>query len=1245
MRRGVTVFLAVASLAGCKRDVEIPPKPSVDALGVVPAFQSAAPRQSLQFAGAGGVAPYLFAFAQGGQLSGTDASLDPSGVYTAGSAGSAQDVLEVTDALGTKAIATVSVGQRIAITPAFTGVVPGGRISFQATGGSGNYVFAGGAAASGASVTPEGVYVAGSVGDVVDTVLVGDLYGAFAKAEVLVGARLQLYRSETRAVAPHETVAFIALGGQPPYTFSVAVKGSGPDARIDATGGVYVAGTRSADPDPDAVTTDVVRVTDSASGQPQSATLELPVGPRLRLRLASTQVFPGVVAQLAAGGGKPPYTFGFAPRVRAVAGDPATDPDRTRGGNGGNRSRGSVNAFSGEYVPGFSPGAIDFVQVTDATGAPAAILEGPPVGGVPFAIGNGVEGCVVADLNGDRSQDVVFAIGGDGSSKFTVGELLDTGTPVLQSYFTRRDPSATAIPSDFGGTGRDRIVMLGGDQRCSGGFCPALDVWSVTPNFAGQLSEEQVLGGEPEQWTTVLNDPAFQNGSGTAYHQLTRNYGIRNGTARYEAAAATWRFYAPGQISDTIQTASFSPGQSLCADSGPWDPTDAWLTRIDWAVGAARPAAPACLRVKSFCPACDGSNYQSAMGLAVGDFDGNGKTDLAWILQTDDRNRLASGAAGAKLHVAFGTAASDPTGLTTLYPASGQKSGWPGVGYSFELDSTSSDTRLAVVRPPPGSPPGTADALLVRLREDSTGRGRLFLVRDPAQPWVGPLPGAGASDVDGVRGYAPAPGAPTSWVSWNGNDGVLSGFGVALAPALAFGPVSTTAVFPFAVNTVCLPDVNADGAPDLVAASDNGATAQLVIGDGTLGAATTGTFGAQTHQRGGVFPLAVGDLDGDGFGDAVVANQGTGMSVLWGGGGMLAWGEQLSPAPVGALTLADYYGEGRPSVLYQEKSGRFGKLRSRGDGTFDPAEALTGYSGTGGAAGSHFFIWPAALGTSEAGPDAFAITKNGGFAALLVQNGQVVEVTPKPVPALDPNHTNTRDCWPVALGGDSGAVALGCSYENRLLNGVSDWVAVFGAVISNPDGEPGTGGGAPAFGDWVLLTSTVVSPGNPFTSSPPAGANAHVAMAGTQDVPGWGPGTAVFVMGTDKLYAIEVRKTAGPPAEWTEALGGVRAIAVTPDTVGQPFLGTAGIIDTTSAFGIAVAGDSGTFVIRRTDTGYELVQQLSSRAFPLGIAPLSMIAPGLRSPGDVVTFLGDFGNTGLTPEIVPRLNDGTGKLK
>src|SRR5512138_204403 len=99
--------LTAASIA-CQRNLEVPAPPNTVALSVAPAFVALSPRETATFAGAGGAGGYTFAFAQGGRLSGVDATIGAtSGLYQAGSEGSAVDVVEVRDASGRTASASI----------------------------------------------------------------------------------------------------------------------------------------------------------------------------------------------------------------------------------------------------------------------------------------------------------------------------------------------------------------------------------------------------------------------------------------------------------------------------------------------------------------------------------------------------------------------------------------------------------------------------------------------------------------------------------------------------------------------------------------------------------------------------------------------------------------------------------------------------------------------------------------------------------------------------------------------------------------------------------------------------------------------------------------------------------------------------------------------------------------------------------------------------------------------------------
>jgi hypothetical protein len=162
----------------------------------------------------------------------------------------------------------------------------------------------------------------------------------------------------------------------------------------------------------------------------------------------------------------------------------------------------------------------------------------------------------------------------------------------------------------------------------------------------------------------------------------------------------------------------------------------------------------------------------------------------------------------------------------------------------------------------------------------------------------------------------------------------------------------------------------------------------------------------------------------------------------------------------------------------------------------------------------------------------------------------------------------------------------------------------------------------------------------------PAGTTSASVAAGGMIPNGAGPGTAVFVINTDKLYAVEVSwQFVSGSWSWTPVPYPIDATALTgvPAASGSPFLATLGKLDGTADRFIVTTGGDGMMVIRRSIVAgvptYTLTQRLGVPLFPMGIGPLQS-----GSAGDLIGYMGNFDGMGVTPELVPLLNDGTGKL-
>ena len=183
------------------------------------------------------------------------------------------------------------------------------------------------------------------------------------------------------------------------------------------------------------------------------------------------------------------------------------------------------------------------------------------------------------------------------------------------------------------------------------------------------------------------------------------------------------------------------------------------------------------------------------------------------------------------------------------------------------------------------------------------------------------------------------------------------GFATAVPYATAFG-----------VAAVAVADVNGDGKKDVLIATNCGSGSPItysgcvgvLLGDGTGNLAT-----AVTYQSGGYSPgaIAVGDVNGDGKLDVVVAHCGTqtdgtcgagNVGVLVGNGdGSFVSGVIYDSAGVypDGVAISDVNGDGKPdvvvansSVSVSDPSGNLGVLLGNGDGTLQIAVAY----GSGG---------------------------------------------------------------------------------------------------------------------------------------------------------------------------------------------------------------------------------------------------------------------------------------------------------
>ena len=174
-------------------------------------------------------------------------------------------------------------------------------------------------------------------------------------------------------------------------------------------------------------------------------------------------------------------------------------------------------------------------------------------------------------------------------------------------------------------------------------------------------------------------------------------------------------------------------------------------------------------------------------------------------------------------------------------------------------------------------------------------------------------------------------------VSCEASDGTCAGTGSVCSGAFESPRSDATGVSP---RVVAVGDLNGDGKEDAVVANSGSNTVSLLMGNGD------GSFQAHQDLAAGNTPVwvAIGDLNGDGHQDLAIANDAaaagtSGVTILLGtGGGAFATAQMIATnLSVTSLAIGDLNADGRLDLAITTGSS-IGILPGNGDGTF---QALT----------------------------------------------------------------------------------------------------------------------------------------------------------------------------------------------------------------------------------------------------------------------------------------------------------------
>ena len=326
------------------------------------------------------------------------------------------------------------------------------------------------------------------------------------------------------------------------------------------------------------------------------------------------------------------------------------------------------------------------------------------------------------------------------------------------------------------------------------------------------------------------------------------------------------------------------------------------------------------------------------VALAIGDFNGDGKPDVAVVnTNTDTVTILLGNAAGA-----FTYSSTLPTGASPRAIAVGD----------FNDD-------------------GNLDLAVANINSNNVtllfGDGKGGFVVSSSSPVTGTGPNSMA--VGDFNGDGNADLAVTN--QFSSTVTILLGDGHGNFTA---GPQSpATGSFPYAVAAG---DFNRDGNQDLAVANYYGSDVTVLLGNGK------GDFTAAPSPGTGVYPdsVAVGDFNGDGKPDLAVANQFSAtVTILLGdgnGGFAPPTASGYQPPVTGkmpdSVAVGDFNGDGvQDLAVANSNSNSVTILFGKGDGTFPTATAQTVSSGSGTA--------PYSLAVGDSNGDGRTDFGHGGF--------------------------------------------------------------------------------------------------------------------------------------------------------------------------------------------------------------------------------------------------------------------------